>query len=46
MVQVIEQTHEEKMAMYMKLTKKELAEMLISANNHLNMNPPKVIPAN
>lgn len=35
MVQVIEQTQEEKMAMYMKLSKKEIAAMLIQANNHL-----------
>jgi len=32
MVQVIEQTREEKIAMYMKLSKKELAEMLVNCN--------------
>lgn len=31
-MQVIEQTHEEKMAMYMKLPKKKLIEMLIQCN--------------
>lgn len=32
MIQIVEQTHEEKVAMYMKLSKKELIEMLIQAN--------------
>ena len=32
MIRVIPQTREEKIAMYMKLTKRELAEMLASAN--------------
>ena len=31
-LQIVPQTHEEKMAMYMKLSKKELAEMLINCN--------------
>lgn len=31
-MQVIEQTHEQKMAMYMKLPKKKLIEMLIQCN--------------
>lgn len=35
MMQVIEQTHDEKMAMYMKCTKKELASMLIECNRIL-----------
>ncbi len=33
MVQIIEQTREEKLAMYMKLPKKEIAEMLINCND-------------
>ena len=36
MIQVIEQTHDEKMKMYMKCTKKKLAEMLIECNRILN----------
>jgi hypothetical protein len=36
MVQVVHQTHEEKMAMYMKLPKYKLAEMLISCNDVLD----------
>jgi hypothetical protein len=32
MMQIVEQTHEEKIAMYMKLPKKQLAEMLIECN--------------
>ena len=32
MLQVIPQTRDEKIAMYLKLTKRELAEMLVSAN--------------
>lgn len=32
---VVEQTDEEKLAMYMKLSKTELAKMLIEANKHL-----------
>ena len=46
MVQVIEQTREEKIAMYLKLTKQELAEMLTTANDaigsgRLSAWPPK-----
>lgn len=36
MMQLIEQTHEEKVAMYMKCTKKQLIEMLIECNKHLD----------
>ena len=36
MMQVIEQTHEEKMKMYMKCTKKKLSEMLIECNRILD----------
>ncbi len=32
MMQVIPQTRDEKIAMYMKLTKRELAEMLVASN--------------
>lgn len=41
-LQVIEQTDEEKFAMYNKLTKKELIAMLIEANKHLNIRPPRL----
>lgn len=34
-MQVIQQTRDEKIAMYMKLTKRELAEMLANANDIL-----------
>jgi len=45
MYQIIEQTHEEKVKMYSKLNKKELVEMLIEANNHLDRftNPTKYL---
>lgn len=36
MVQVVKQTHEEKLKMYMKLSKKELSEMLIESNKCLD----------
>ncbi len=36
MIQIVEQTDKEKMAMYMKCSKKELAEMLIQCNKHLD----------
>ena len=32
MIQTVEQTHEEKITMYMKYNKKELIEMLINCN--------------
>ena len=35
MMQLVPQTHEQKLAMYMKLTKNELAEMLIGCNDAL-----------
>ena len=35
-MQIVKQSHEEKMAMYMKCTKKKLAEMLITCNDYLN----------
>lgn len=35
MIQVVKMTDKEKMAMYMKCKKKELAEMLIQSNKHL-----------
>ncbi len=37
MLQVIEQTREEKIAMYLKLTKRELAEMLANANDAIGL---------
>ena len=36
-MQIVEQTHEEKIAMYMKCTKKELIEMLIECNRLLHI---------
>lgn len=36
MMQIIEQTHKQKMKMYMKCTKKKLAEMLIECNRILD----------
>jgi hypothetical protein len=36
MLQIIEQTDEEKLAMYMKLDKEEIAKMLIQSNKHLD----------
>ena len=35
MYQIVETTHQQKMTMYMKCTKKKLAEMLISCNDSL-----------
>jgi hypothetical protein len=40
MIQEVEQTHEEKLAMYMKLSKKELAEMLIESNRVMKIVAP------
>ncbi len=42
MVQIVEQTKEEKLAMYMKLTKKELAEMLINCNEIIDKITPVI----
>jgi hypothetical protein len=39
MVQVVDQTKEKKIAMYMKCTKKQLAEMLYNANVLLDRPP-------
>ena len=36
-MQIVEQTDKEKLAMYMKCKKKELAEMLINCNKYLEM---------
>jgi len=46
MVQIIEQTDEQKMAMYMKLEKEELASMLIQSNKTLEFirNMPQPVP--
>lgn len=35
MIRIVEQTREEKIEMYMKCTKKELAEMLLECNKYL-----------
>ncbi len=44
MMQIIEQTHDETVAMYLKLcTKKELAEMLASCNEVIGQIPVKVV---
>lgn len=39
MMQVVEQTHKEKMKIYMKLSKKQLAEMLINCNEIISGMP-------
>ena len=44
MMKVIEQTDEEKLAMYMKLSKVELAKMLIEANRRYAGPIPIYIP--
>jgi hypothetical protein len=49
MYQVIEQTDEEKLAMYMKLKKEELAKMLLAANKivdniYSSFDPPFYMP--
>ncbi len=36
MLRIVEQSHDEKIAMYMKLTKRELVEMLINSNKALS----------
>jgi len=42
-MQIIQQTHDEKVAMYMKgCTKKQLAEMLANCNEVLDTMPPKI----
>lgn len=43
-MQVVEQTYEEKVAMYMKCTKKELIAMLIQCNLLLRPEKPYVNP--
>lgn len=42
MMQIIEQTHDEKVAMYMKFKKVKLIEMLIQCNLILDSRPPHV----
>ena len=41
MMHIIEQTHDEKVAMYMKMRKSELAEMLVNANDAIHILAPK-----
>lgn len=41
MMQIIDQTDEQKMSMYMKLSKKEIIEMLIACNKILDARPVK-----
>jgi hypothetical protein len=43
MMQIVEQTHEEKLAMYMKLPKKQLAEMLIYCNEFIERNEDETV---
>lgn len=43
MMQIVEQTDEEKMAMYMKVSKKKLCEMLIQCNKIIDARPPEII---
>jgi len=42
-VQIVEQTYDEKMAMYMKLPKKKLIEMLIQCNLLIEQITPTVV---
>jgi hypothetical protein len=42
MMQIIEQTYEEKVKMYMKLSKKELTQMLIHCNDIIDAIPMKI----
>lgn len=44
-MQVVPQTHEEKVAMYMKCTKKQLVEMVIECNRILDTIKPTVTTA-
>ncbi len=46
MLQVIEQTKEEKMAMYMKQPKNKLAEMLIQCNEIIQSRPLEIYSLN
>lgn len=46
MIQVIQQTREEKIAMYMKLPKKKLAELLCNCNEHIELIGPVVVTNN
>ena len=41
-IEVVKMTDEEKRAMYMRLSKKELTAMLISANKHIDLIYPKI----
>jgi len=42
MIQIVKQTHEEKLAMYMKCSKKKLAEMLIACNDIIEDIPLRI----
>lgn len=44
MYQTVKQTDEEKLAMYMKLSKRQIAIMLVSCNNNLDMFISKQTP--
>jgi len=46
MWQVIEQTDEEKTAMYMKMPKEDIVKMLIQCNKILNSRIPQVVQLN
>lgn len=46
MYQVIQQTHEEKVKMYMKLPKKQIIEMLIECNRIISIITPIVTTIN
>lgn len=43
MLQVIEQTKEEMIDMYLKCTKRKLAEMLYECNRILSQRPPQIV---
>lgn len=42
MVQIVEQSHDEKLKMYLKLSKRELAEMLITCNEFIQNLKPQI----
>jgi hypothetical protein len=44
MIQIVKQTDKQKLAMYMKLKKKEIAKMLVQANKHLDYFTSKPSP--
>lgn len=46
MMHILPQTRDEKLAMYMKLTKREMAEMLVNANEVIDRAYGQPVPGN